>query len=135
MEDLKKEFNLSYVFISHDLSVVEYICDRIAVMYLGSIVELAATRDFSASPRHPYTEALLRAVPIPDPERKTEPFAMEGDVPNPIDPPAGCPFHPRCPYAFEKCSTRKPPLIEAAPDHFAACWLNGGKGLGMANDD
>ena len=135
MEDLKKEYNLSYVFISHDLSVVEYICDRIAVMYLGSIVELAATGDFSASPRHPYTEALLKAVPIPDPRRKTEPFAMEGDVPNPIDPPAGCPFHPRCPYAFEKCSMKKPPLIEAAPDHFVACWLNGSKGRGKKIED
>ena len=130
MEDLKKEFNLSYVFISHDLSVVEYICDRIAVMYLGAIVELASTRDFSTSTRHPYTEALLKSVPIPDPQRKTEPFAMEGDVPNPIDPPAGCPFHPRCLYCFDRCSMEKPPLIEAAPGHLVACWLDGGKGLG-----
>ncbi len=130
MEDLKEEFNLAYVFISHDLSVVEYICDRIAVMYLGGIVELASTRDFSVSPRHPYTEALLKAVPLPDPHRRIEPFAMEGDVPNPIDPPPGCPFHPRCLYKFDRCSREKPPLIEAEPDHLAACWLNGGKGLG-----
>jgi oligopeptide transport system ATP-binding protein len=134
MEDLKTEFNLSYVFISHDLSVVEYICDRIAVMYLGGIVELASTRNFSVSPRHPYTEALLKSVPLPDPHRRTEPFAMEGDVPNPIDPPTGCPFHPRCLYRFDRCSLDKPPLIEAAPDHLVACWLNGGKGLGMNNE-
>jgi peptide/nickel transport system ATP-binding protein len=129
MEDLKAEFNLSYVFISHDLSVVEYICDRIAVMYLGGIVELASTRDFRVSPRHPYTEALLKSVPLPDPNRRTEPFAMEGDVPNPIDPPTGCPFHPRCLYKFDRCPREKPPLIEAAPAHFVACWLHGGKGL------
>lgn len=129
MEDLKTEFNLAYVFISHDLSVVEYICDRIAVMYLGGIVELAPTRKFSVATRHPYTEALLKAVPVPDPHRRTEPFAMEGDVPNPIDPPMGCPFHPRCLYKFDRCSREKPPLIEAEPDHLAACWLNGGKGL------
>jgi oligopeptide/dipeptide ABC transporter ATP-binding protein len=129
MEDLKQEFNLSYVFISHDLSVVEYICDRIAVMYLGAIVELASTRDFSVATRHPYTEALLKSVPLPDPHRRIEPFAMEGDVPNPIDPPAGCPFHPRCLYRFERCSHEKPPLIEATPGHLVACWLNGGKGI------
>ena len=129
MEDLKEEFNLSYVFISHDLSVVQYICDRIAVMYLGGIVELASTRDFSVSTRHPYTEALLKSVPLPDPHRRTEPFAMEGDVPNPIDPPSGCPFHPRCHYRFDRCSLEKPPLIEAAPNHQVACWLNGGRGL------
>ena len=130
MEDLKAEFNLSYVFISHDLSVVEYVCDRIAVMYLGGIVELASTRQFSISPRHPYTEALLKAVPLPDPHRRTDPFAMEGDVPNPIDPPPGCPFHPRCRYKFDRCLREKPLLIEAAPAHFVACWLHGGKGLG-----
>ena len=129
MEDLKAEFNLSYVFISHDLSVVEYVCDRIAVMYLGGIVELASTRQFSISPRHPYTEALLKAVPLPDPHRRTDPFAMEGDVPNPIDPPPGCPFHPRCRYKFDRCLREKPLLIEAAPAHFVACWLHGGKGI------
>jgi oligopeptide/dipeptide ABC transporter ATP-binding protein len=135
LEDLKREFNLSYVFISHDLSVVQYICDRIAVMYLGGIVELASARDFSVSTRHPYTEALLKAVPIPDPHCKTDPFAMEGDVPNPIDPPTGCPFHPRCLYRFDRCSEEKPPLIEATPGHLVACWLNGGKGLGRGIED
>jgi oligopeptide/dipeptide ABC transporter ATP-binding protein len=129
MQDLKEEFNLCYVFISHDLSIVEHICDRIAVMYLGAIVELAATEDFSLAPRHPYTRALLKAVPLPDPHRRTEPFSMEGDVPNPVDPPAGCAFHPRCPYKFERCSLEKPALVEAAPDHLVACWLNDGVGL------
>jgi len=129
MEDLKAEFSLSYVFISHDLSVVEYVCDRIAVMYLGGIVELAPTGSFSVSPRHPYTEALLKAVPLPDPHRRTEPFAMEGDVPNPIDPPPGCPFHPRCLYRFDRCPREKPLLVEASPGHLVACWLNEGRGL------
>jgi len=132
LDDLKDEFNLSYVFISHDLSVVEHICDRIAVMYLGTIVELATTEDFCKSPRHPYTRALLLAVPLPDPHRKTEPFTIEGDVPSPIDPPTGCAFHPRCPYRIDRCSQQKPPLAEAAADHFVACWLN--QGRGMTND-
>jgi oligopeptide/dipeptide ABC transporter ATP-binding protein len=131
MQDLKEEFNLSYVFISHDLSVVQHICERIAVMYLGSIVELATTEDFSRTPRHPYTRALLQAVPLPDPHHKTASFSMEGDVPNPIDPPGGCVFHPRCPYKFDRCSLEKPPLMEATANHFVACWLN--QGLGMTN--
>ncbi len=129
MTDLKKAFHLSYVFISHDLSVVEHISDRIAVMYLGTIVELAPAEIFSLSSRHPYTAALLRAVPMPDPHYKAEPFSMTGDVPSPIDPPPGCAFHPRCPQAFENCRDKRPPLIEAAPQHFVACWLNEGRGL------
>jgi peptide/nickel transport system ATP-binding protein len=133
MLDLKDEFNLAYVFISHDLSVVKHICDRIAVMYLGKIVELAVTGDFSRRSRHPYTRALLQAVPLPDPHRRTEPLAMEGDVPNPIDPPSGCSFHPRCPHKFDRCSLETPPLVEAAADHYVACWLN--QSLGMTNDD
>ena len=131
MADLKKEFQLSYVFISHDLSVVEHISDRIAVMYLGTIVELAPAGSFSGSPRHPYTAALLRAVPMPDAHRKTEPFAMEGDVPSPINPPPGCTFHPRCPHAFERCRAEKPALVKTAPQHFVACWLNDSRGLGI----
>ena len=133
LDDLKDEFNLSYVFISHDLSVVEHVCDRIAVMYLGKVVELAPTEKFSLSPRHPYTRALLLAVPLPDPHRKTEPFYIEGDVPSPIDPPSGCAFHPRCPYRFDRCPKEKPPFIEAGPGHLVACWLNRGEGLG--NED
>ena len=131
MEDLKNEFNLSYIFISHDLSVVEHISDRIAVMYLGKIVELAPAESFSISPRHPYTAALLRAVPMPDPHRKTEPFPMEGDVPSPIDPPPGCAFHPRCSHAFERCRAERPLLVETTSQHFVACWLNDGRGLGI----
>jgi oligopeptide/dipeptide ABC transporter ATP-binding protein len=102
-------------------------------MYLGTVVELATTEDFSKSPRHPYTRALLLAVPIPDPHRRAEPFSIEGDVPSPIDPPMGCAFHPRCPYAFDRCSQQKPPLAEAADAHFVACWLN--EGLGMTIDE
>lgn len=129
MQDLKEEFNLAYVFISHDLSVVEHVCERIAVMYLGAIIETASSENFSRRPRHPYTEALLAAVPLPDPHHKTRFFAMEGDVPDPIDPPPGCTFHPRCRYAFDRCRIEKPPLREAAPEHFVACWLNQARGL------
>jgi len=131
IQDLKDEFNLAYVFISHDLSVVEHICERIAVMYLGKIIELATTEDFSHARRHPYTRALLQAVPLPDPHRRTEPFAMDGDVPSPIDPPSGCSFHPRCPYKFDRCALETPLLVEATPNHFVACWLNQGHGLNI----
>ncbi|UCF90044.1 MAG: ABC transporter ATP-binding protein, partial [Desulfobacterales bacterium] len=129
MEDLKDEFQLSYLFISHDLSVVEHICDRTAVMYLGTIVEMAPTEAFSTVPRHPYTQALLAAVPLPDPHQKVKPLAMDADVPNPIDPPPGCAFHPRCQYTLNRCRTTPPPLLEVAPAHFVACWLTGGRGL------
>jgi oligopeptide/dipeptide ABC transporter ATP-binding protein len=130
LQDLQAEFGLSYIFISHDLSVVEHMCNRVAVMYLGSIVELAPTAVFSRKPRHPYTEALLAAVPLPDVHRQTPPFAMEGDIPSPIDPPPGCTFHPRCPYAFDRCRVEKPRLVQAAEGHEVACWLNDGRGLG-----
>jgi oligopeptide/dipeptide ABC transporter ATP-binding protein len=130
LDDLQQEFGLSYIFISHDLSVVEHICTRIAVMYLGSIIELAPAGRFSREPRHPYTEALLAAVPLPDPDRRTAPLDMEGDVPSPIDPPPGCAFHPRCGYAFERCRHDKPILLPVAEHHQVACWLNDGKGLG-----
>jgi len=129
MQDLKHEFRLSYVFISHDLSVVEHISDRIAVMYLGAIVELAPAEEFSVAARHPYTEALLRSVPMPDPHHKTKPFTMEGDVPSPIDPPPGCAFHPRCSHAFDRCRLERPSLVEATSQHFVACWLNDDRGL------
>lgn len=129
MADLKDEFKLSYIFISHDLSVVHHVCDRIAVMYFGAIVELASAEGFSVSPRHPYTATLLRAVPIPDPHLKKELFSIAGDVPSPIDPPAGCAFHPRCAYAFDRCQAERPSLVEATSQHFVACWLNDGRGL------
>jgi oligopeptide/dipeptide ABC transporter ATP-binding protein len=129
LQDLQAEFGLSYIFISHDLSVVEHLCNRVAVMYLGSIVELAPADGFSRNPRHPYTEALLTAVPLPDPRQRAAPFAMEGDVPSPIDPPPGCPFHPRCRFAFDRCRIEKPILLKVAAEHQVACWLNGGAGL------
>jgi oligopeptide/dipeptide ABC transporter ATP-binding protein len=129
LEDLQNELSLTYVFISHDLSVVEHICDRVGVMYLGGIVELASTENYSTAPRHPYTEALLSAVPVADPHKISGRAAMEGDVPSPIDPPPGCPFHPRCRYAFDPCRAVKPPLVPVAEDHSAACWLNDGRGI------
>jgi oligopeptide/dipeptide ABC transporter ATP-binding protein len=130
LQDLQQEFGLSYIFISHDLSVIERVCSRIAVMYLGSIVELAPTEGFSREPRHPYTAALLTAVPLPDPHHPNTAMPLEGDVPNPIDPPSGCPFHPRCRYVFDRCPIEKPPLVPAADGHLVACWLNEGRGLG-----
>jgi oligopeptide/dipeptide ABC transporter ATP-binding protein len=129
MEHLREDFALSYIFISHDLSVVEHICDRIAVMYLGSIFELAPTESFSIAPRHPYTRALLMAVPQPDPHKRVKPLSMEGDVPNPIDPPSGCTFHPRCQHAFDRCRAQRPPLVQVASNHYVACWLNEGRGV------
>jgi oligopeptide/dipeptide ABC transporter ATP-binding protein len=124
--DLKNERNLTYIFITHDLSVTEYICDRIAVMYLGRIVELADTEDIYADTLHPYTEALLSAIPVADLDRKTNRIVLEGDAPSPIDPPSGCPFHPRCPKAIAKCSVDVPPLNQHVRNgrvHFAACHL------------
>ncbi len=129
LQDLREEFGLSYLFISHDLAVVQHVCDRIAVMYLGRLVELAPAARFSREPRHPYTEALLAAVPLPDPRRRSGYFAMEGDVPSPIDPPPGCSFHPRCRYAFDRCRREIPSLVETVAGHAVACWLHGGKGL------
>jgi oligopeptide/dipeptide ABC transporter ATP-binding protein len=125
---LQEEFQLAYVFISHDLGVVEHICSRVAVMYLGALVELAPTEVFRTAPRHPYAQALRAAVPVPDPRRPSGRTAMEGDVPSPIDPPPGCPFHPRCAHAFDRCRGERPPLVPVDSDHLVACWLNGGAG-------
>jgi len=126
--DLRDEFGLSYIFISHDISVVEHICDRIAVMYLGGIVEVAPTELFISDQRHPYSATLLAAVPRPDPNHRIQPAAMEGDVPSPIDPPPGCPFHPRCEHAFDRCRNEKPKLINVTDEHAVACFLNDGQG-------
>ena len=124
LEDLQDTFRLTYVFIAHDLSVVEHISTRIAVMYLGRIVEIAPARKLYTSPRHPYTEALLGAVPIPDPTVKRKRIVLQGDVPNPIRPPAGCHFHPRCPHAMDRCRVETPLLREIEPGRKAACHLN-----------
>ena len=123
MVDLQSELGLSYLFIAHDLAVVQHISHRVAVMYLGRIVELASTRDLFASPQHPYTEALLDAVPVPDPDRVRPAEVLAGEVPSPMRPPAGCHFHTRCPYAVERCRVEVPPMREVRPGHFAACHL------------
>ena len=121
LQALQRDFNLTYIFISHDLSVVEYIADRVAVMYVGKMVEVTETRELFASPLHPYTEALLSAVPKPDPRRRSERLVLEGDVADPAHPPSGCYFHPRCRYAKDNCKTDTPALREVNPGHFAAC--------------
>lgn len=121
LQQLQKDFNLTYLFISHDLSVVEMISDRIGVMYLGTIVETAPKKELYANPRHPYTRALLSAVPIPDPEVKKERITLKGDLPSPSNPPSGCLFHTRCPHCTEKCKTQVPTPAEIAPGHIVKC--------------
>ena len=121
LEDLQSEFNLTYLFISHGLAVVEHISTRVAVMYLGRIVEVASAAELYANPLHPYTRARLSAIPVPDPARKRERIVLHGDVPTPINPPAGCRFHTRCPEAIQECSRIDPDLREVAPGHTVAC--------------
>jgi oligopeptide/dipeptide ABC transporter ATP-binding protein len=121
--DLQREFALSYLFVAHDLAVVEHISHRVAVMYLGRIVELTSTRALFANPLHPYTEALLSAVPVPDPAVHRKRLILAGDVPSPIELPAGCRFHTRCPYAVDRCRKEEPMLKEVTPAHFVACHL------------
>lgn len=123
MKDLQKEFKLTYLFISHDLSVVRFLCDKIAVMYLGKIVEIADKEELYNNPKHPYTEALLSAIPIPDVDVKREPILLEGDLPSPYNPPSGCLFHSRCRYVMERCKTIEPEMTEVAKEHCAACHL------------
>ncbi|BDP41289.1 ABC transporter ATP-binding protein [Deinococcus aetherius] len=121
LQDLQEELGLTVLFIAHDLAVVEYICDRIIVMYLGRIMEIASSRDLNRNPKHPYTEALLSAAPVPDPTVKRQRIILEGDIPSPINPPSGCVFRTRCRYSVDECAKVVPELREVAPGHFKAC--------------
>jgi peptide/nickel transport system ATP-binding protein/oligopeptide transport system ATP-binding protein len=121
LKDLQQEFGLTYLFISHDLGIIEHICDRVIVMYLGRIVEVTTSELLYKQPRHPYTEALLNAIPIPDPDRQRQKQLLRGEIPSPINPPPGCHFHPRCPYAQEICRQEYPLLSEQTREHLTAC--------------
>lgn len=125
LEDLQHDFNLTYIFVAHDLSVVEHISDRVAVMYVGRLVELAKTEDLYYTPKHPYSEALMAAVPKPNPRMRDRPIKLPGEVASPINPPTGCYFHPRCRYAKDICAVEIPPLKEVAPEHYASCHFAG----------
>ena len=124
LDDLQKELGLTLLFISHDLAIVEHMTHRVAVMYLGKIVEMAPKREIFSQPRHPYTRALLSAVPVPEPGKARQRMILTGDVPSPINPPSGCRFHTRCPYAFDRCRSEEPVLRAFAPNHTAACHLD-----------
>lgn len=123
LENLKEEYGLTYLFISHNLSVIKQVCDRIAVMYLGKIVELASCEQIFANPLHPYTKALISAIPVPDPDVRRQRIILGGDIPSPADPPAGCRFHTRCNAAQDRCSMEEPVMKEMEPGHWVACWL------------
>ncbi|UCF82977.1 MAG: dipeptide ABC transporter ATP-binding protein [Desulfobacteraceae bacterium] len=129
LQDLQEEFGLTYLFISHDLSVVEHISDRVAVMYLGEIVELADSNSLYKTPLHPYTQALLSAAPVPNPRQKSKRTVLPGDVPSPINPPPGCRFHTRCLYAKDRCSREAPQLKEVRKKHFVSCFFAGSAGI------
>ena len=122
LKDLQGEFGLTYLFVAHNLSVVEHISQRVAVMYLGKMVELADRDEMFRNPLHPYTQALLSAIPIPDPKIRRERIILTGDVPSPLNPPSGCRFHPRCPVAMDQCKVEEPAFKESTPGHWAACW-------------
>lgn len=124
LQDLQREFGLALLFISHDLAIVEHMTHRVAVMYLGKIVEVAPRREIFAAPRHPYTKALLSAVPLPEPGAQRNPIILKGDVPSPINPPSGCRFHTRCPYVFDRCRTEEPQLRSVEGEQWVACHLD-----------
>lgn len=123
LRELQQEFGLTYLFIAHNLSVVEHFSDRVGVMYLGKMVEMATRDDLYRDPLHPYTQALMSAIPIPDPTIRRKRIILQGDVPSPLNPPKGCRFHTRCPLAFDKCSQEAPPFKDYGDEHYAACWL------------
>ena len=123
LKDLQAEFGLTYLFIAHNLSVVEHVSNRVAVMYLGKMVEMTSREELFRNPLHPYTQALMSAIPVPNPRLKRQRTILKGDVPSPLNPPQGCRFHTRCPVAIEKCSHEEPPFIEVSTDHWVACWL------------
>jgi peptide/nickel transport system ATP-binding protein/oligopeptide transport system ATP-binding protein len=123
LKELQQDFNLTYLFIAHNLSVVEHFSDRVGVMYLGKMVELATREDLYRDPLHPYTQALMSAIPIPDPTLKRQRVILQGDVPSPFNPPTGCRFHTRCPLAFDRCSEEEPQFKDYGNEHYAACWL------------
>ncbi len=123
LKELQREFSLTYLFIAHNLSVVEHFSDRVGVMYLGKMVEMASREDLYRDPLHPYTQALMSAIPMPDPTFKRQRIILQGDVPSPLNPPKGCRFHTRCPLAFDRCSAEEPPFRDHGNLHFAACWL------------
>jgi len=123
LKDLQQEFGLTYLFVAHNLSVVEHISDRVAVMYLGKMVELTGREELFRKPLHPYTVALMSAIPIPDPKLKRDRIILKGDVPSPLRPPSGCRFHPRCEKAMDVCSRQEPEFKQIEPDHWVACWL------------
>jgi peptide/nickel transport system ATP-binding protein len=121
LKDLQEQMGLTYLFVAHDMSVVAHICDRVAVMYVGKLVEMASAADLFSSPKHPYTEALMSAIPVPDPRPREKRILLTGEVANPANPPSGCYFHPRCTYVKDICKTDDPPLEEVAPKHYAKC--------------
>jgi len=123
LKDLQQEYGLTYLFIAHNLSVVEHVSDRVAVMYLGKMVEMTTREELFRNPLHPYTKALMSAIPVPNPRLQRQRTILTGDVPSPLNPPKGCRFHPRCPVAIEKCSQEEPIFKEAIPEHWVACWL------------